>query len=69
MGDLLSKSDGIGIGLYDEFISYLSQNNMSAGKGMVESQNYSNFLTFFNGDEWKHAAWGITCGAATIFIT
>lgn len=56
-GELLSKTDGKALRIYEEFRTWLSQNNMlQYGKGMIENyHNYTNVLTLTNGDEYNHA--------------
>ena len=49
MGDLMATNGGRLLGLYDELSSFLTQLNLSRGKGLTHSHELALFLQLYNG--------------------
>ena len=54
MGYLMAKNDSKLLGLHDEFSTFLSQINVSRGKGLCESHDLATLLSLFNAKSWNH---------------
>ena len=55
MGDLMAANGGHLMGLYDELSSFLTQLNLSRGKGLIHSHELALFLQLYNGHSWTRA--------------
>ena len=55
MGDLMAGNGGRLLGLYDELSSFLTQLNLSRGKGLTPSHELALFLQLYNGHAWTRS--------------
>lgn len=55
MGVLMEANGARLLGLYDELSSFLTQLNLSRGKGLTPSKDLSTFLQLYNGHQWNRS--------------
>ena len=55
MGDLMATNGGRLLGLYDELSTFLTQLNLSKGKGLTFSHELALFLRLYNGHSWTRS--------------
>ena len=53
MGDLMALNHSKLLGMYDELSTFLAQINVYRGKGLCESNELSQFLSFHSGKSWR----------------